>query len=426
MSACVVSLGPGADGSWLPVRRRQHEWREEEPREGRSEAETHALVQDVVQHGVGDVLPLPDGPVVGRWDLQQLQQQAAAMALEAAASAVSASLQQGCAAGSEGVAGLADAQAAFDEGEQAGRSSDTGIDIYIDLTAAGAGLLPGSAASSRSSSPTASTDDIGTGSESESDGDTSRAEAAAEAGPALEEQQDTAGGGSTEQVRAAADVARLERYIWNELDAIASLALKVRGKRLALPLGLLQLRPAPREGAVLGPAGRRRKLAAAVADAAGRRSVSPPPSPPPSRPPSHPAPVVAAAAVEAAALGPETGAQQDSSAQLNAQAPQVAEQQTQQQAQQEQEQEKQQVLQAQQAQEPPAQQEAQQGAQQQGARPAAMLPRARMPSAYKDAASDGLDVHADQHYPVLRRAARLSFAVASALLDLAPGGLLGL
>jgi hypothetical protein len=166
-------------------------------------------------------------------------------------------------------------------------------------------------------------------------------------------------------------VARLERLIWNELDAVAALALKVRGRRLALPLGLLQLRPPARPR----PRGRRPQSPGAgpPAPGAGPQEGRLQQQAPGLPAPGLPAPAGAAPPGAAPASAPPAGAAAEGPL-------------------------------------PPGRQQPGQQA------------RTRAPASYRDAASDGMDVRADVHYPALRRAARLSYAVAAALLDLSTGG----
>ncbi|KXZ56908.1 hypothetical protein GPECTOR_1g819 [Gonium pectorale] len=62
------------------------------PAEGTDPWDTRRLVTELVDHGVLSVLPFPDGPVIGRWDLEAVGRSAAEAAAAAAAATVAAEL----------------------------------------------------------------------------------------------------------------------------------------------------------------------------------------------------------------------------------------------------------------------------------------------------------------------------------------------
>lgn len=150
---------------------------------------------------MADVLPLPDGVVIGRRELEPLAAAAdadARRAMDAAAAAVVVA----AAARLEGD-GMGEAGAGS---EQAAPLSPAAGTLAAGATDAEGG--PGAGADTRASS----------------------------SGNA------SAGSGSSADV-VAAEVLELEMQVWQELDILAGLAMRVRNNRLLLPFGLLQLRP---------------------------------------------------------------------------------------------------------------------------------------------------------------------------------------
>ncbi|WIA38615.1 hypothetical protein OEZ86_001925 [Tetradesmus obliquus] len=83
----------------------KQEWPGPGPREGDSDLETHLLVQELMAHGVSEVLPLPDGVVIGRCDLRQVAA-AADTALQETLRNIGHLLQAGQAALEGGSSGL--------------------------------------------------------------------------------------------------------------------------------------------------------------------------------------------------------------------------------------------------------------------------------------------------------------------------------
>ena len=278
------------------------------PREGADDAGTLRLVQELAEHGVPQVLSLPDGAVCGRRGLAPLAARAETAARRAAAGAAARALAA-ARARTRGV-GDDDSASALLEAAAAATSLNTVAE-----------RLPGAAEQQRAKG--ASSED---------------AELEAAVAAALAAADVTHGPARAPAERALREALALEAAAWAELDAAAALLLRARGQRSSLPYGLLQLRPPP---------GGELAWTAAVA-----------------------APVAAAAATEAA------GAAEAESSSDHHQQPYNN---------------------------------------QPGAGSTATP---RVPYAY--AASDGLDTHADPLMPHLRRAGRLSFALAS-LMDVDRG-----
>lgn len=219
-------------------------WLESCPVEGRDAAHTRALATDLIDHGVLSILPLPDGPVVGMWDLQALGSEAEAAAAQAmsmaaedvlqadgthAAHLVAAGPWRPCARGASpaahgdcGVMGGQGIQGADSTGMNAASSSTSSNDHI--------GSGAGRAASGQQQEGQAGGQ--GTG------GDGSAEEEDDGVASVLEAELQASLSGDTIQ-----DLLHLESLVWRELDTLAVLHARVRGHKLGLPLGLLQLRP---------------------------------------------------------------------------------------------------------------------------------------------------------------------------------------
>uniref|UniRef100_A0A383WN72 Uncharacterized protein n=1 Tax=Tetradesmus obliquus TaxID=3088 RepID=A0A383WN72_TETOB len=163
----------------------KQEWPGPGPREGDSDLETHLLVQELMAHGVSEVLPLPDGVVIGRCDLRQVAA-AADTALQETLRNIGHLLQAGQAALEGGSSGLLGSSSSI-------TSLNTVTQRGVDLQGAEFEHLLSSSAASAT----------------------------------LE------------------DLLMLEAAVWAQLDTLIVLANRVRGTRYVLPFGLLQLRPAP-------------------------------------------------------------------------------------------------------------------------------------------------------------------------------------
>lgn len=168
-----------------------------------------------------EVLPFPDGPVLGRWDLAASCERADAAARAAAHAAV-AQLRDAWS-----LALKSSTRELVGEKEGRFRAADVGR---------GGGSSPeeeitGGVASSSAAAP-----------------QPPQLNTFRDRGVALQMPQvDAADLGvpadHTWGVRPLDDLQMLEQRIWEELDATAALVMRVRGQRLMLPLGLLQLRP---------------------------------------------------------------------------------------------------------------------------------------------------------------------------------------
>eukprot|EP00775_Hariotina_reticulata_P008771 gene8771-8950_t len=201
----------------------QQEWPGPGPREGESDLETYLLVQELAEHGVAEVLPLPDGVVIGRNNLQEVT--------AAAEEAVQQVLQ----------AASAHASAQWRHSQQP----------------AVADLPEWNTTQPATSSAAAQVEDLG--SQTLDGGDALpivSLNTVAERGIAVEsgEIQELVSGRPSSS-SSFEDVLMLEAAVWAQLDTLVALSQRVRGSRHVLPFGLLQLRPPPVQSHLAGADG---------------------------------------------------------------------------------------------------------------------------------------------------------------------------
>ncbi len=219
-------------------------WLDSCPVEGHDAAHTRALATDLIDHGVLSILPLPDGPVVGMWDLQARGREAEAAAAQAMSRAAEDVLQAGGAHAAHLVAAGPWRPCAGEASPAA--HGDGGV-------AGGQGVQGAHNAGINTATSSTSSNDRVTGGPGRGHSDQQQEGQAGGQGSvgdgSTEEDDDGAASALKAELRAALrgdtvhDLLHLESLVWRELDTLAGLHARVRGQKLGLPLGLLQLRP---------------------------------------------------------------------------------------------------------------------------------------------------------------------------------------
>ncbi|KAG2492704.1 hypothetical protein HYH03_009117 [Edaphochlamys debaryana] len=292
-AAAAAAAATAASWRWLSYEAaaaRGAAWGGRCPAEGASPAATRQLVSDLVDHGVLNVVPLPDGPVVGRWDLAALglaaaADAAAALAAEARAAAAAvvaeAAQAQGASGGGAGARGEGAGGAG---GEGGGAGLGTGMGSGSGLGGAAAYAPPAGAMGPAAEAVAAAAASLGfrdDATQPSSSAPSSAGGAAPvppEPSPSPSPPSPAASGAANPSTSGSGagpggadddcglepdppgpdplsdvlgrltghsryDLLVLEGQLWEDLDALAVLTARVHQRRLGLPLGMLQLRP---------------------------------------------------------------------------------------------------------------------------------------------------------------------------------------